>query len=98
MLRRPSKPAARIQSTPLAHPTVLRARARASPAASLAANATEIREYRRLRAEEAILVGNTDIDPDKVQILWEERCFRKLQEGDMVSEGQLLGMVNPSLA
>ncbi|HMF12515.1 MAG TPA: HlyD family efflux transporter periplasmic adaptor subunit, partial [Gemmataceae bacterium] len=62
-------------------------------------NATEVREYRRLQENEEINLGESEIvDPQRVQLLREDRFFRRLQEGDEVGEGQLLGMINPSLA
>src|SRR5262245_4184544 len=65
-----------------------------------ATSSTEIREYRRLGEDEEINihVGDGDVDAQRVQLLRELRYFRRLQEGDEVAEGQLLGMINPSLA
>src|SRR5262249_42421553 len=65
-----------------------------------ATSSTEIREYRRLGEDEEIniRVGEDEVDAHRVQLLRELRFFRRLQEGDEVAEGQLLGMINPSLA
>jgi WD40 repeat protein len=60
--------------------------------------ATEVREYRRMRPEEEIALDPANPDPQKVQVLREEHYFRRLQEGDEVKEGQLVGMIDPSLA
>jgi WD40 repeat protein len=57
------------------------------------------RQFRRLRDEEEVsIIRDKEIDPHRVQVVREERWFRRLQEGDEVAEGQLLGMINPSLA
>jgi WD40 repeat protein len=59
----------------------------------------EVREYRRLREDDDIKIKESEkIDAQRVQLLPEERYFRRLQEGDEVAEGQLLGVINPSLA
>jgi hypothetical protein len=59
----------------------------------------EVREYRRVREDEEInLIAVEQIDAQRVQMLREERFFKRLQEGDVVAEGQLLGVINPSLA
>jgi WD40 repeat protein len=49
-------------------------------------------EYRRLEEDDRIPPGS------KVVVKKEERFFKRLREGDEVREGQLLGLVNPSLA
>lgn len=60
---------------------------------------TEVREFRRLRDDEEVFPSDSDVDPQRFQLLpREERLFKRLQEGDEVAEGQLLGMINPSLA
>jgi WD40 repeat protein len=61
-------------------------------------SATVERDYRRLRDDEEIAVGEYDIDPHRFQLWREPRLFRRLQEGDIVTEGQLLGVINPVLA
>jgi WD40 repeat protein len=62
------------------------------------ASATEEREYRRLHDDEEILTGEYDNDPHRFQLWREPKLFRRLQEGDEVAEGQLLGIINPALA
>jgi WD40 repeat protein len=59
--------------------------------ASEAPNA-EIIEYRPLEEDEPVA------KPENVLVHREERVFRRLREDDEVQEGQLLGLVNPSLA
>jgi WD40 repeat protein len=61
-------------------------------------SATADRDFRRLRDDEDVPMGSSGFDASKIQIWREDRFFRRLQEGDPVIEGQLLGMVNPSLA
>lgn len=51
----------------------------------------EKREYRLLRDDETAR-------PGKVRVWREPRKFRRLKEGDVVQEGQLLGLINPALA
>jgi WD40 repeat protein len=59
----------------------------------------EVREYRRLKEDEEInLIAIEPIDAQRVQMLREDRYFKRLQEGDTVADGQLLGVINPSLA
>jgi WD40 repeat protein len=60
--------------------------------------ALEDRQFRRLQEDEEISIGENEVDAQRVQLVREERFFRRLQEGDEVAEGQLLGMINPSLA
>jgi WD40 repeat protein len=57
----------------------------------------EDREFRRLRDDEPVPIGLAGFDPSRIQIVYEDRLFQRLQEGDEVTEGQLLGMVNPAL-
>jgi WD40 repeat protein len=66
-------------------------------------SAREVREYRRLRDDEDVNIKGNEaegqrFDAQRVQLLPEYRHFRRLQEGDEVAEGQLLGVINPSLA
>jgi WD40 repeat protein len=63
-----------------------------------APRATEEREYRRLGNDEEIVVNEYDTDPYRFQLWRELKVFRRLQEGDRVEEGQLLGIINPALA
>jgi WD40 repeat protein len=51
----------------------------------------KVLEYRPLEEDDLV-------EPGKVHLQAEKRYFRRLRENDDVQEGQLLGLVNPSLA
>jgi WD40 repeat protein len=62
------------------------------------------RKYKASEAPGAAIIfyrpleENEPVEPANVLVRSEERLFRRLREGDEVAEGQLLGLVNPSLA